>query len=354
MEPRNPPEAPPSELDVNLLAGFTFGCRPDCGLCCFTSPRLEGDDEQRLRLAVPSVRIRNQGGARCVAAHSGGGACTLLSRLRCTAHAARPAPCREFPISVHVGTRLQASLVLSCPGVSLGPLRDFASTIPTPPLGLEAELASVRERITPAVERLRTDCTRRRRRIARQLAQQHRWMEDDEVRDRLRGRRLIPTADQYDPGELPGVEDGLERLPMFFDGRAGPVGLAHRTGGWEALELFPEGGAEPVGAAVPPDAPPSLDRAAEELLEGYLRYWVARDCFLAAIHHEMLSLAEGNVLETALAQLQSIGSDVLARASFRTRLRGEAGTRLTAREIELGIRATDLDWLDRPSWGSRL
>ena len=352
---RRPGEVLSPELDLSLLSGFSFSCRPDCGLCCFTSPRLEGDDEARLRSLVPDVRVRRREGARCVAARSEGGACELLKELRCAAHAARPAPCREYPVSVHVGTRLQATLVLSCPGVALDPIRTFGSRPASPNfLGLDSEIESVRARITPAAERLRSEAERRRRRVLRQLSEGGRWVDEAEVRDRLSRERLIPDRAEFRPGELPSVEDGLEQLPMYFDGRAAPVVLAEGAGGWEALVLSPEGGAESMGLATLPDEVPVLRSDAEPLLSGYLRYWLARDCFLAAVHQEMLSRTRGTVVEEAREELLAIASDVLARASVRARLRGEDGMRLGRGDVERGIRATDQDWLDRPTWGSRL
>lgn len=352
---RGPPESQPPELDVSLLSGFTFTCRPGCGLCCFASPRLEGTDEKRLRAAVPAVHVRQSEGVRRVAAHPDGGACELLTGLRCTVHSVRPAPCREFPVSVHIGTRLQATLVLSCPGITLDPIHTFEATqTPAAFFGLDSELESIRARITPAVERLRSEAGRRRRRIARQLSEAGRWVDDDEVRDRLGRARLIPNGEEFLPGGLPSVEDGLERLPMYFDGREGPVVLAQGEDGWEALELSPEGGAASVGLSPLPDEVPVVQGDAEQLLAGYLRYWIARDCFLAAVHQEMLARARGTVVEAALEELRALASDVMARACVRARLRGEEGTRLDPDDIERGIRATDQDWLDRPTWGSRL
>ena len=346
---------PGPELDISLLAGFSFACRPDCGLCCFAAPRLEGDDEARLRSAAPTAHLEGGAGGRRVAAHANGGACTLLRRLRCSVHAARPAPCREFPVSVHIGTRLQASLVLSCPGLSLGPIPLFGSGILPPPFsGLDSEIKSVRERITPAVERTLRDAERRRRRVVRVLSESGRWVDESEVRGRLRKERLTPAADEYLPDELPSADQGLDRLPIFFDGRPGPVALAESAGGWEALELSPDGGARSVGLAVPPDDPPSLLPEAERLLEGYLRYWLARDCFLAAVHQDMLAAPGGDAVEATLDELHAIASDVLARGAVRVRLGGEAGARLSGTDVERGIRATDQDWLDRATWGSRL
>jgi len=343
------------ELDVALLAGFRFGCRPDCGLCCFTSPRLEGDDERRLRAVAPESRIVRSDRVDRIAARPDGGACQFLVGLHCSVHVARPAPCREFPISVHVGQRLQATGVLSCPGLALDPVERFGDRTPDEePEGLGTELASVHSRITPATERRRLEAERRRRRIARILEEDGRWVSEEEVRSDLRGTGLIPDEAEFSPQQPPEPDDGLEYLPLYFDGRSGPVALGRSLGGWEARELAAEGGSRPVGVAVPPDRRPELDPSAERLLAGYLRYWLARDCFLAAVHLEMPTRPERSVTEAALRDLHAIASDVMARGAFRSKLLGEDGVRLTREAIALGIRSTDQDWLDRPTWGSRL
>lgn len=344
-----------SELDITLLSGFEFACLSGCGLCCFASPRLDGEDATRLRAVAPHARVVSEGGERRLATRPDGGACQFLFGLRCRVHEARPAPCREFPISVHIGTRLQATAVLSCPGLGLGPLvsRGVADRSLSP-RGFEAELSSVRRRISPAVARARSAAERRRRRIERALDGEGRWIDEQEVRRKLGDRRLVPRPEEYSLEELPTAEQGIELLPMYYDGRAGPVALAEGLGGWEALELSAEGGARPLALVVPPERPPELDGAAEALLTGYLRYWLARDGFFAAVHLGMLSTSRGTVLEAALDDLHAIGSVVLARGAVRAKLRGEDGTRLVAADIDRGIRATDQDWLDRPTWGSRL
>lgn len=342
-------------VDVALLSGFGFSCLPGCGLCCFASPRLDGNDEALLRASAPQALVVIGDGERRIAARPGGGACQFLTNLKCGVHSARPAPCREFPISVHIGARLQATVVLSCPGLRLDPLHSRDAQGPArPALGLDAELSSVRQRLTPGVERRRKDAERRRRKIARELEDQSRWVDEEDVRTRLRGRSLIPSPETYEVTEPPSAEDGLEQLPLYYDARPGPVALAQGLGGWEVLELAAAGGARPLGLVVPPERLPSLDGDAEALLAGYLRYWLARDSFLAAVQLEMLSTFTGTVTERALVDLRAIGSCVIARGSVRAKLAGEDGLRLARSHIEYGIRATDQDWLDRPTWGSRL
>jgi hypothetical protein len=256
---------------------------------------------------------------------------------------------------VHIGTRLQATLVLSCPGLSLDRLERFGrSPEHGPIIGLDAELGSVRGRIGPATARLVAEAVRRRRRVQRELSEQGRWVDEEEVRHRLRGRQLIPNPEEFLPSELPAASLGLERLPMYYDDHPGPTALSQDTDGWESHELFPEGGSRTGGRAFPPERRPAFEPGAERLLAGYLLYWLHRDCFLAAVHQEMLYGTEGTVVDVALEELHAIGSDVLARGAVRAQLRGEAGVRLTRTDVENGIRATDQDWLDRPTWGARL
>lgn len=198
------------------------------------------------------------------------------------------------------------------------------------------------------------EAERRRRRIQRTLEAEGRWVDDEEVRRELTSTDLVPGPGEFRPEQPPPLEDGLERLPLYFDERAGPVALARGPGGWEALEVFPEGGTRSVGRVVPTDRPSALAPDAERLLSGYLRYCSERDAFLGAVHVEMMSVSEGTVTDIALEELRTIGSDVLARAFVRAQLDGHVPARLERADIERGIRATDQDWLDRPTWGDRL
>ena len=346
----------PLELDESLLQGFDFACRPDCGLCCFTSPRVNADEEARLRSAAPDVAIVPQNGERCVAARPEGGACQFLKDLRCTVHSVRPALCREFPITVHIGTRLQATVILSCPGVSLDPLQGTSSPPHrrSPPAAFEKELASVRSRIGESAVRRHADAVRRRARVVRLLERQGRWEDEETVRRALQSRSLVPGEDDYIVFDAPDPEEGLERLPMYFDGRAGPVSLGQGLGGWQGLELAPGGGAHPIGVAAPPERRPGMADDARALLDAYLHYFLRRDGFLAAVAFEMTSTEAGTLQESALADLHAIGSTVLVRSAVRLQLSGHPSNRLQRPDIELGIRATDQDWLDRATWGSRL
>jgi Putative zinc- or iron-chelating domain len=351
MEP-NPAE--PLEIDLELVRGFRFRCRPDCGLCCYTEPRIEATERTDLLQVVPEAQFVGREPDQFLAARPNGGACQFLSGNRCRVHAVRPHPCREFPLLVHLGRRLQATLVFACPGVDLDLLPNRNGKEEDVANGFDSELASVRARVGPSTAARLATTRRRARRVERTLRDAGRWQDDQEVRTTLASRMPRPLPEDFPVEDPPGTSDGLEMLPMFFDGRASPVALARTLGGWELLQLSPAGGAEPLSVIPAPERPPELDGGAQGLLEGYLRYSLQRDAFLAAVHLEALEATEGSVVEWTSLALRELGATTLSRAVVRAKLRGAGEGTLSARDVADGIRATDMDWLDRPTWGDRL
>ncbi len=164
----------------------------------------------------------------------------------------------------------------------------------------------------------------------------------------------MPRPEDFPCEDPPEAADGLERLPLFFDGRPGPVALAGGLGGWELLELRATGGSEPLGVVPPPDRPPELSVEGQELLRGYLSYFLERDALFGTVIPTIGADSSATVRDEVEAELRAIGAMVLSRADVRKRgLRGGSGA-LSARDVEEGIRATDQDLLDRPTWGARL
>jgi Fe-S-cluster containining protein len=347
----------PLPLDTTLLDGLSFACRPDCGLCCFASPRVEPAEAAAIRAARPDLSLVEIGRDRFLAARPDGGACALLADLRCTLHDRRPGPCREFPVTVHVGERLQATAVLSCPGLRW--TEALVGRPVAPPasgaFGLEAELAAVRRRIGPPVRRRLEAAARRRRRIVRSLEDDGRWEDEDDVRAAL-GRDLpMPRDGAFWPEDPPPESDGLVSLPLFFDRRAGPVAIAAGVGGWKLLELSAEGGVRAeLGTYPAPDRVPELEPAGRDLLRGYLAHWLARDAFFGYAVLVAERSGSGSLREVAARELRAIGATALARALLRARARRSGPYRLSAEDVADGIRATDQDLLDRPTWGDRL
>jgi Fe-S-cluster containining protein len=351
-------EARPEEgptLDVALLRGFSFRCRDDCGLCCFAEPRVRATERARLLQIAPQTEWVERDGAEFLTARPDGGACQFLRARQCTVHDARPSPCREFPITVHVGTRLQSTAVLSCPGMDAEGLARWDAGKPAEIRGLDAELAAVRGRVDATAARRMREAVRRRSRIARRLQREGRWVEDDVVRSRVGKRLPFPDADSLAREDLPSADDGLDLLPLFFGGHAGPLALASGVGGWQLLELRATGGIERTLAIVPPpERPPEMTADGRAALETYLRYWLARDLLLGHVHLAMLGANDGSVEDWVRSELRHIGGTALARADVLVRARRGEPRRLTEVDVLEGIRATDQDLLDRESWGDRL
>jgi Fe-S-cluster containining protein len=348
------PSAVP-ELDTTLLNGFGFACRDDCGLCCFAEPRVRTTERAALLRIAPEAEFVQGERGTFLASRPNGGACVVLQDRRCTAHRVRPSPCREFPVTTHLGARLQATLVLSCPGLDLAPLSGWRPGRRAGARGLEDEVAVVRSRVDRSTPRRMAEATRRRARVARTLRSAGRWVEEDGVREELRRDLPTPGSNDFPVEDPPSAEDGLDALPLFFDGRNGPVALAADLGGWHLLELSSAGGVErTVGVVPPPRARPETAPDATALLEGYLRYWLERDLLFGTTHLEMLESDTGTVTEWIAAELRAIGATTLARADVRARARYGERRRLTADDVRDGIRATDQDLLDRSSWGDRL
>jgi Putative zinc- or iron-chelating domain len=343
-------------LDLTLLSGFTYACRPDCGLCCYAEPTVRPDERAALLRIVPEADLGSRGREGFLRAHQDGGACRSLKGNRCQVHAARPSPCQEFPLTAYVSKRVQVTAILSCPGVDLGSLARFrgAEGLP-PPKGFETETSALESRLNIAARHRLDDCRRRGRRVERELNDQGRWERDEDVRAALRTHDFSPRREDFPSEDPPAADDGIELLPMLFDHRPAPIALSSGLGGWEVLELRPTGGvARSLGVVPPPNGPPAVSEDGQMSLSGYLRYWLARDALFGAVHLDMLDAPNGSVSDWVAAELRRTGALVLSRAYVLAAVhRGEVGT-LSQGDVLAGVRAVDQDLLDRETWGERL
>jgi len=342
-------------LDVGLLAGFRYACRPDCGLCCYAEPHVRPAERAPLLQLVPTPVLTRRGGEEFLSSRPDGGACRLLEANRCRGHAVRPSVCRVFPLTAHLGARAQATVVLTCPGVELTGLAEYRGPAAAgPSIGFETELAALRERLGSTPPSVLEAGVRRRRRLARQLESHGRWESEDAVRSLLENNLPGPSAEFFPADDPPSPDGGLERLPLLFEEGRGPIAFGLALGGWELLELRAAGGvSRSLGVLPPPDRPPALTRDAERLLAGYVRYWLERDQLFGAVHLAMLDSDRGTVSEWVRAELSQIAALTVSRADVLARVRRGPADRLTEAEVGAGIRATDQDLLDRESWGVR-
>jgi Fe-S-cluster containining protein len=337
-----------SRLDVALLGGFRFQCRPGCGLCCFAEPAVTVEERQRLvQIEADLEFVEGERGWAFLAARPNGGPCELLTDNRCRAHTGRPVPCQQFPVTVHVSDRAQASVVLSCPGLDPSGLLRWHDGPPSPqvPVGLASELAAAeaewarsgteRELDRHAVRRGRSLPTADLRSLRVSLHRELPWPEPSD----------FPAEDPPDP------EDGAEELPITFVPAHGRVAFGYHPGGWILLGVS-ETGEEPktLGVVPPPDSAPPLTTAGEQLLRGYLHYLVERDDAIDGVFAQ--GGPEGPVVDAVVADLVRTAATVLSRAAVLQRLDGREEP-LDAADIWDGVRATDAEWLDRPTTGRR-
>lgn len=349
------------ELDLSLLAGFSFHCRPDCGLCCYTSPAASPEERKRLiqiEDQVPWLDPSPDDEYFHVASQGEGGACHFLRDLRCRAYSVRPFPCRSFPIVVHLAPKGQATLVLSCPGLDLRGLEQWAT--PRPPIGgpegLAEELRAVREEWERrgGAERARSWAAPRRKGISR-LRRRLEEFDWADLREDLLADLPLPRAEEYPVDPPPSSEEPLEHLPLFFDGRHGRVALREQNEGWECVTLRESGGTDEVlGLFPPPRVPPRLSSGAERVLRGYLSYVARREYFRGLLVSVCEQEKTSDPRPVAQAVLRELGAQVLSRASVRAQLAGQGGDRLEETDVTRGVQAVDADFLDQTFAGERL
>jgi len=345
--------------DFELVAGFRYRCQPGCGLCCYTTPAVAPGERARLIQLDPEVPLleTSEGWAQ-IASRPEGGACYFLREERCRCHAVRPATCGEFPLTAHVGHRVQVSVVVTCPGVDLSTLARRGEGTPLGPLS--SDLHSEVEYVDLEVKHAETTgqlrwASQRHRSVERRLRREGSWQSEEEVRARLRPRldELIPTALPEEPP--PDEEEELESLPLFYDPAFGRVAWRPHTGGVEFLSLEETGGVRKhLGVLAPPTRSPGLDRPSRTLLRGYLGYVLERDATISAAYQQLLDGEPGLPEQVVAEDLRMIAGQVLGLALLRRALTSDRRGELAVHDVENGIRATDMDILDRPTAGLRL
>ncbi len=256
---------------------------------------------------------------------------------------------------VHIGSRAQASVCLSCPGISLDHLEDFATSNArrAEPKGLEQELDRVAREFArfPVQNWLRVH-QRQEEALRRRLEREDRWESPEDLRSRLQEELPFPEADDFPANPPPPKEEGLESLPLFYEEGTGIVALSDHPRGWEVLSIRESGGiGSSLSVLVPPDRPPRLDASGERLLRGYLGLIVQRDQLLWSAYAEVGNHEEATLGEVAEEIVREAATQVLTRAVIRAQLRGTSAGVLSREDVARGIRATDSDLLDLPTLG---
>ncbi|HTT26652.1 MAG TPA: hypothetical protein VMH90_06820, partial [Thermoplasmata archaeon] len=219
------------------------------------------------------------------------------------------------------------------------------------PIGLDEEIDAAREGLS-AVPWVRwsEEGRRRWRSVRRRLARAGGWMEPEDLRDRLRPRLLEIARSGFPAEPPPDRSEGLEVLPLFYDPALGCLAITDHPGGVELLVLREDGGDPvPAGAWAVPDRSPDCDADADRTLRGYLDYLLARDfTYWAAAAR---AGDDDRLIDLVEEDLGRFGALVLARAWVRRAMTHPTRGRLDASAILDGIRATDAEFLDRPTLG---
>lgn len=342
-------------LDIELLRGFSFACRPGCGLCCYANPAVtRAERRPLLQLSPAPTLLDGDEGYSFLANRPEGGACDLLHECRCRGHDVRPFPCRSFPISVHLGPRPQASLVFSCPGLDLGTLETYPGrVVRADPAGLDQEIASVRRELArPEVVGTAAAADAAFRAAVERQQRRSEWVDPGEFRLELRRERQGTELGGY-PEPAPSDDEGLDAIPLTFDPDLGVLGLSGDEDRWTVRRMREAGGGVELGTYDLPEEAPRLDGPAERLLHGYLCYTADRD----ALFGQLLAHRRGTKIdwwEELYGAVADAAAMVVTRAAVLGMARGESPETLGPEAIVRGIRAADADLLDRPTIGAVL
>lgn len=119
----------PLPLDLSELEGRRFVCQDPCKLCCLCQPEcLPGEvDFFKKNYSNRLVLKKDPHRHYALALKKGQGSCAFLQGGRCEVYPHRPHFCRQFPFHIHVGSRAQVELDLSCRGVWLDKGEDAMS-----------------------------------------------------------------------------------------------------------------------------------------------------------------------------------------------------------------------------------
>ena len=179
------------------------------------------------------------------------------------------------------------------------------------------------------------------------------WTDPETARRAVDVRRIARELPVYPPAPPPSIVDGAAALPLRFDPERGVEGISFDSGAYALHRLRETGGVEPDAGRFPLDPiRPKLEPAAERRLAGYLAFATRRGLLLG----QLLAASDRSrpFAEALAADLGSLAGTVVARAAVLASARGSGPTTLDRDAIGDGIRATDAEWIDRPTVGAVL
>ncbi len=108
--------------EASELSGLGLDCPKGCAYCCLCPPGLLDGEVDRIvgacedcKAAFGKDRIGDS--EQAVQVQGDRGACSFLDDRRCKVYASRPHFCRQYPVMVYSGWRVQLSAIRSCRGL---------------------------------------------------------------------------------------------------------------------------------------------------------------------------------------------------------------------------------------------
>jgi len=370
----------PLPLDLSELEGRRFVCQDPCKLCCLCQPECLPEEVDFFKKNYPNRLVLKKEPHKhyALALKKGQGSCSFLQGVRCEVYPHRPHFCRQFPFHIHVGSRAQIELDLSCRGVWLGQGEDAMTeglrmvqekeaeirrtlkesvpvyrefTLNCQEAGLEIDVGKVRSQVAARLDEL-TDL----RLIASLLEES---VEEDELS--IPGLKAKPLLDTKTMGELSHsalemvtdsmAADELFQAPVYCapDGSWNLFRVLGQKVEWHVLGV--EGDVTKRGELPIKDIklqqPEGRDR---QVLRDYLKILNDRDSFMGYAFYLMDDYdyedpwpnVYGGVLSTSVLDL--LWRTALLAAFFPGMKDGE--------RMREGIIFYDMDRLDAPTLGA--
>lgn len=367
------------QVDFSELVGRRFECIERCQLCCLCQPEVLVEERSYFRQNFPDRLVQKRQPRRhaALALKKGRGSCSFLEGRRCTVYDHRPQACRQFPIHLYVGDRIQAELDMSCRGVWTGRGEDAlligSALVEERRDLLRSTLSQSRAVYQEFTENcmasnVHSDPERMRRQVASRITDfvnpafigrvLQMSTEESEVdleaitgsRDERIDVRELEDAAREAAMESLSSSDPLS-LPIYCDGNGewNVFRARERRLEWllldEAGDLLQRGAIDPAEVRLP-----SLLPSGTEMLVKYLGILNNRDSFLGHAYYLVDDYGyEDIVANVYCGSLATSVLDLLWRTSLLIRV---WGGRADEEGIREGIIFYDMDRLDAPTIGA--
>jgi len=367
-------------VDLSELVDRRFVCLEDCQLCCLCQPELLESEIPSFKKNFPQLLVtrRSPHQHTAIALKKGSGPCAFLDERRCAIYPNRPHYCRQFPFHVHLSTRVQVELDLSCRGVWSGEGEDAT---PLAMQLIEDNRLAVRKALEQSKEvygQFHRNCREAgiecyaddlRREFVGQLEHMadpaflgwmlERSMEDEEL-DLNNGRTDLAQTDELkEELRKAAMEMALESLssqdplsaPVYCDAR-GMWNIFMSVDGELDMYVMQESGEMERTRGINPNKVPLMAPVGlgKKLFQDYMRILNGRDSLLGHAYYLLDDYGYDDPFPNVYyGVLSAAALDLLWRASLLSYIHGGE---LDEKGVREGIIFYDMDRLDAPTIGA--